>query len=47
MKLHLLALGPLAANADFVDLEEEEDEDDYDVLEVMSGNVVTWDQITV
>ena len=49
LKLHILFLGEVVANADFVDLEEEWD-DDEDGLEVNYENMnrtVTWDEIAV
>jgi hypothetical protein len=49
LKLHILFLGEIVANADFVDLEEEWD-DDQDDLEVNYEDLnrkVTWDEVAV
>lgn len=49
LKLHILSLGGIKANADFVDSEDEEDEsddDDDDNVEVSYGKRISWDDIT-
>ena len=47
LKLHILALGGISANADYVDLEEDGSESgDDDDLEVICGPI-RWDEITV
>lgn len=49
LKLHILFLGEIVANADFVDLEEEwdDDEDDLEVNYEDLTRTVTWDEIAV
>lgn len=49
LKLHILALGGINANADFVDSEEEDSDDDSDedVLCTNFNRIVTWDEISV
>ena len=48
LKLHLLFLGKVVANADFVDLEEEDDEDDGLEVDWENRNrIVRWDEISV
>jgi hypothetical protein len=48
LKLHILFLGEVAANADFVNLEDDEDdEDDFEVNYEDLNRTVTWDEIAV
>jgi hypothetical protein len=49
LKLHILFLGEVVANADFVDLEDdgEDDEDDLEVNYEDLNRTVTWDEIAV
>jgi hypothetical protein len=49
LKLHILFLGEAVANADFVDLEEEwdDDEDDLEVNYEDLNRTVTWDEVVV
>lgn len=48
LQMHILALGGISANADFVDLEEDDSDDDD--VEVSCGDVnriISWDEIAV
>ena len=49
LKLHILFLGEVVANADFVDLEEEwdDDEDDLKMNYEDLARIITWDEIAV
>ena len=49
LKLHILALGGIHANADFVDSEEDDSDDDSDedVIRTNFNRIVTWDEISV
>jgi hypothetical protein len=47
LKLHILFLGEVVANADFVDLEEEWNDDDLEVNKDDLNRTVTWDEIVV
>ena len=49
LKLHILALGGISANADFEDMEEY-DSDDHDDVEVTCGDfnrIISWDEIAL
>ena len=49
LKLHILFLGEIVANADFVDLKEEwdDDEDDLEMNYEDLARIITWDEIAV
>lgn len=42
LKLHLVNLGGLRANEDFVDMEEDDDDECFEVSEELVNRIVTW-----
>lgn len=47
LKVHILSLGGISANADFVDLEEDSDDDDFLGIYKDTNRFITWDEIVV
>ncbi|KAJ2985958.1 hypothetical protein HDV02_000277 [Globomyces sp. JEL0801] len=46
LKMHILSLGEISANADFVELEEDSDDDDYLEMPYEENNrFISWDEI--
>jgi len=47
LKLHLLSLGGIVANADFVDSDEDEDAEGNEVCSMYMDKTVRWDELVV
>ncbi len=47
LKLHILSLGGITANAEFVDLDEDDSDDDEEVGCEDINRIVSWDEIVV
>ena len=47
LKMHVLFLGGIIGNADFVDLEEDDSDDDVEVGCEYESRIVCWDEMVV